>query len=116
MKRILTPGRIFLGLLLLLVLGVAAAFLAPEINAEPLRGPVQRALTRTIGRSVEFRELQYQVFPAPGLKLLDLVIPEDPRFGREPIAYVSEMQVSVSWRSLWTRSLQVSSVACSTPA
>lgn len=110
MRRWFSPGRVALALLLLLILAAGAALLAPEVDAEPLRGPVQRALTRTLGRPVEFRTLEYQVYPSPGLKVLDLVIPEEPQFGREPIAYVTEMQVGLSWRSLFARSLQVSSV------
>lgn len=110
MKRFFTPGRITIALLTLLLLIGAAAFYAPDIDASPLQAPMQDALSRTLGRPVTFREVQYQVFPAPGLKLLDLVIPEDPQLGREPIAYVTEMQVGISWRSLTAGTLLVSSV------
>lgn len=97
------------------VLGVVAAvglagILVPEIDAGRMRSPLSAALQQTLGRRVEFGEVRYQVFPTPGLSASDLVIPEDPAFGLEPVAYVGEFQAGVSFASLLTGRLDISSV------
>src|SRR5512138_180933 len=95
-------GRIVLSLLLLALLFVGAAFLAPEIDASPVREPLERALRETTGRKVEVGEVRYQVFPFIGLSATDIVIPDEAEFGLEPIAYVSELQAGLHWPSLLT--------------
>lgn len=97
-------------LLALLVLTGLAGLLVPEIDAGRMRRPLAVALERTLGRGVEFGEVRYQVFPTPGLSAKDLVIPEDPALGLEPVAYVGELQAGVSFASLLTGRLDISSV------
>lgn len=87
-----------------------AGVLVPEIDAGRMRAPLSAALQQTLGRRVEFGEVRYQVFPTPGLSASDLVIPEDPAFGLEPVAYVGEFQAGVSFASLLTGRLDISSV------
>ncbi len=93
----------------LVVIGVAG-LIAPRLDAERMRAPLAAALEDTIGRKVEFREVRYQVFPTPGLSAADLVIPDDPAFGIEPLAYVGEMQAGISVFSLFSGHLSISSV------
>jgi len=103
-------GRVTLGLFLIAALSGIAGLVAPEIDAERMRAPLSSALAQTLGRPVEFREVRYQVFPTPGLSATDLVIPDDPAFGVEPLAYVGELQAGVSFTSLLTGRLSISSV------
>ncbi|MGC4048504.1 MAG: hypothetical protein QM757_02175 [Paludibaculum sp.] len=72
--------------------------------------PLESALRETLGRPVEVREVRYQVFPKPGLSATDLVIPDEPAFGLEPLAYVGEMQAGISFTSLFTGRLRISTV------
>lgn len=88
----------------------AAGLIAPEIDAERMRAPLAVALRETLGRKVEFGEVRYQIFPTPGLSAANLVIPDDPAFGLEPLAYVGEMQAGLSFSSLFTGRLSISSV------
>lgn len=87
-----------------------AGLIAPRLDAERMRAPLVVALQETLGRKVEFREVRYQIFPTPGLSAADLVIPDDPAFGLEPLAYVGEMQAGISVSSLFTGHLNISSV------
>lgn len=103
-------GRILLGLFLLAVLFCAAALLAPEIDASAAREPLARLLRETTGRAVEVGEVHYQIFPVPGLSAADIVIPEDPRFGLEPVAYIGELQAGPHWPSLLMGRLRLGSV------
>lgn len=94
----------------LAALTALAGFVVPEIDAGRMRQPLATALKETLGRDVEFGEVRYQVFPTPGLSAKDLVIAEDPAFGLEPVAYVGEFQAGVSFVSLLTGRLDISSV------
>lgn len=91
------------------LIGVAG-LVAPELDAGRMRAPLESALRETLGRPVEVREVRYQVFPKPGLSATDLVIPDEPAFGLEPLAYVGEMQAGVSFTSLFTGRLRISTV------
>jgi hypothetical protein len=103
-------GRIIWTVVGLLVLIGLAGLLAPELDAGRMRQPLATALEQTLGRPVAVREVKYQVFPTPGLSATDLVIPDDPAFGLEPLAYVGEIQAGISWTSLFTGNLRISSV------
>ena len=103
------------GRVALITTGVLAAIgvaglLAPQLDAERMRAPLSVALEETLGRKVQFREVHYQIFPKPGLSAIDLVIPDEPAFGLEPLAYVGEMQAGLSFSSLFTGRLSISSV------
>ncbi len=103
-------GRVFFAPFLLVVLLCAAALLAPKIDASAAREPLARLLREATGRAVEVGEVHYQVFPLPGLSAADIVIPEDPRFGLEPVAYIGELQAGLHWPSLLAGRLQLGSV------
>ncbi|MBI5083015.1 MAG: NTP transferase domain-containing protein [Acidobacteria bacterium] len=109
-KRLFTRARIRWGLVLLVLLAAIAGFVVPAIDAARMRQPLESALQRTLGRKVDFREVHYQVFPRPGLSATDLVIPDDPDFGLEPLAYVGEIQAGISLGSLFGGELKISSV------
>ncbi|MBI5280455.1 MAG: NTP transferase domain-containing protein [Candidatus Solibacter usitatus] len=103
-------ARIRWGLAALVLLAAVAGFVVPALDAARMRQPLESALQRTLGRKVEFREVRYQVFPRPGLSATDLVIPDDPDFGLEPLAYVGEMQAGITLGSLFGGELSISSV------
>lgn len=98
------------GAVLLIVLAVAAIFAAPEIEADSWREPLGRELGRALGRPVQVQSVRYNLFPSPGLSTYSLVIPEDPAYGLEPFAYVTELQVGVRILPLLLGRLEVSSV------
>lgn len=102
--------RLALAGLALVVVFVAGALLAPRFDAQALREPLQAALREQLGREVAVREVRYALFPTIGLTATDIVIPEDPRFGLEPVAYVTELQAGVHWSSLFRRRIVFSSL------
>lgn len=116
MKKLLTPGRIALGLLLLLVAFGIAAWWAPQTEADSWREPLRTALTRALGRDVTFRDVRYTLFPHPGLTASELVIPDDPAFGLEPFAYVTEFQVGLRWSALLTGRFEIATVRMTEPS
>lgn len=103
-------ARVALAVLACAILFALAALLAPEINAGAAREPLRRALSQSTGRAVELGEVRYQAFPFLGVAATDVVIPEDPRFGLEPVAYVGELQAGLHWPSLLTGKIRLGSV------
>lgn len=106
----LTPGRIALGLFLALVVFGVAAWYAPRVVATAWREPLRVELSRALGRQVSFGDVRYMLFPYPGLSASDLVIPDDPAYGLEPLAYVTELQVGLRWLALAGGRFEISSV------
>lgn len=109
MKRTLWK-RLALAAAALPALFLIAALLAPRIEAPALREPLRLALRELLGREADVREVRYTLFPAPGLTATDVVIPDDPAFGLEPLAYVTELQAGIHWSSLFRRRLELSSL------
>jgi hypothetical protein len=106
----ITAGRVVGTVFSLAALAAAAIFIAPEIEATAWREPLHAALRDALGRNVVLGDVRYQLWPAPGLSAMNLVIPDEPAFGLEPLAYMTEMQVSVRLWSLLTGRLEISSV------
>lgn len=106
----LTLRRAIWGVILLFSLLLAAIAAAPEIEANAWRGPLVQELSRALDRPVQVQSVRYQVYPSPGLSASSLVIPEDPAFGIEPLAYVTQLQVGVKLIPLILGRLEVASV------
>ena len=71
-----------------LVLGT----IAPYWNADRFAGRIRSSLESSLGRRVEFAAVHFNLFTGPGFSLTKVVIAEDPRFGREPLAYVESLE------------------------
>ncbi len=106
----LTLRRTLWAVILLFLFLLAVIVAAPEIEAGAWRGPLAQELSRALGRPVQVQSVRYQLYPSPGLSASSLVIPEDPAFGIEPLAYVTELQVGVKLIPLMLGRLEVSSV------
>jgi hypothetical protein len=76
------------------------AVLAPFVPANGFRAPLQEALERALGRKVEIGEVHYRIIPSTGLTAQEVTIHDDPGFGLEPLAYVDDLQVRLSWINL----------------
>ncbi len=109
-RRWFRPGRIAWALFAFLVLYGMAVFYGPSVTATRYEADLKRELERVLGRTVEFRDVRYSFYPSPGLSAKDLVIHESPTFGIEPLAYVGEIRVGVSWLPLLAGRLECSSV------
>lgn len=99
------PRRLIAGSLVLLL---GAGIAAPFINADRFGGRVRAALERSLHRKVEIGKVHFNLFRGPGFTISDVLIAEDPAFGVEPFAYVSEVQARIGLASLWTGSLAFS--------
>lgn len=113
MTKRITPGRIALGVFAVLLLYAAAAWFAPDVEAGAFREPLRAELSRALGREVTFRDVRYSLFPYVGLTASELTIPEDPEFGIEPFAYVTEFQVGLRWQAILVGRFEIATVRMS---
>jgi hypothetical protein len=83
--------------LLWLVVGLGV----PYVDANPYSERLRGSLSRALGREVEFRQpVRFSLFRGPAFSADDVVIHEDPAIGREPIAYMDQLDVRPSIWSL----------------
>jgi hypothetical protein len=77
-----------IGLLLLLIAGIAAPYVNADSYGERLRVALERALGGN--RRVEFGKVHFSLFKGPGFSVDGVTIYEDPSIGAEPIAYIQD--------------------------
>ncbi len=95
--------RIMLALVtVVLVVGI----LAPYVDADSFRGPIQNALEQTLGRSVQIGKVRFSLFSGPGFTLENVSIAEDPHYGLEPFAFVPSLEVRVRLDKLLIRQIR----------
>ncbi|MBI3629034.1 MAG: AsmA family protein, partial [Candidatus Rokubacteria bacterium] len=74
----------------ILVLVIAAAVAIPYVVDTPrVQALISHTVTQALGRPVKFASVSVSVFPLPAVKLKDLQIAEDPRFGARPFLRVA---------------------------
>lgn len=96
---------IFAGVLLLVLLGIAAPF----IRADQYGEQIKQALERGLNRRVEILgKARFNLFSGPGFTVTKVLIHEHPSSGLEPFAYMEELEARVSLSSLLTGRLDFS--------
>ncbi|HEX4134260.1 MAG TPA: AsmA family protein [Bryobacteraceae bacterium] len=98
-------------ILLFAVLALAAAaFVVPRIDADRYRDRIHATLEKELGRKVEIGEVRFRLLPMPGLTVANVTIGEDPKFGAEPVAYVTTLVAAPRIKSLFGGPLEFASV------
>lgn len=106
-KRIL-----LLAALCVLVLGIAAPFIAADRYGDQIRVGIEQALQR----KVEIHgPVRFNLLTGPGFTVGGVLIREDPALGIEPLAYVEELSARVSLLSLFTGRLEFASLHLDLP-
>jgi hypothetical protein len=100
-----------LGLLLVLVIGLAV----PYIDADGYRERIQNALEQALHRKVTAGKVHFNLLTGPGFTVEDVTIYDDPSIGIEPIAYVVSLSARVRPATLWTRNLSFSNLRLNLP-
>lgn len=112
MPRLVTTRRVILALVALLLAAVVPFF----IHLNRYRVQIAAALSSGLGRPVEVGDVTLKLLPAPGLVVANVSIGEDPAFGAEPFARMSELRANLRLRSLWTGRLRFSSLVFVEPS
>lgn len=72
-------------------------------------------LEQALHRKVEVGDIRLTLFPKLGIQVRNVVIAEDPAFSSNPFLTVPSVQVSVQWRPLLQRRIQVEHVVIDNP-
>lgn len=94
------------------VLAIAAAVL-PFVDLPALAPALRAALSRAVGRPVEFSGVRCSLLPVPALLAGSVVIAEDPAFGLEPFIYADELRASVRLAPLLRGAVEVDAISLS---
>ncbi len=90
-----------------IVLIAAAIFLPPFVNISRFKPRIAGALSRSLGRQVSIGHVELRVFPAPGLKMANVVVEDDPSYSEEPFLRADEVNASFRLTSLWRGRLEI---------
>ncbi len=106
----------------MIVLAIVFALLVLIILSLPFlldlnryRGQYLPILEQALQRKIDVEDVRLTLFPKLGLQLRHVVIAEDPAVSSNPFLTVPSMQVSVQWRPLLQRRIQVESVVVENP-
>lgn len=94
------------GVVALLAVGAAAPF----TRADSLRGAIQQALERGLGRRVDAGAVHYNLFTGPGFTVSNVTIHDDPAAGIEPFAHMESLEARVDLFALLFGRLEFSSL------
>ncbi|MGH9630655.1 MAG: AsmA family protein [Bryobacteraceae bacterium] len=90
---------------------LALGLLAPFIEANWLKAPIQRTLERSLHREVEIQGgVHFNLFTGPGFAVERVLIHEDPSIGIEPFAFVSSLEARLGISTLWKGRLEFSTL------
>jgi uncharacterized protein involved in outer membrane biogenesis len=95
---------------------LAAAALAPLLNANRFRGQIHSALESALNRRVTIGKVHFNVFTGPGFTVDDVLIEDGPGMGIEPFAHVESLEARVRLTSLWTGHLEFSKLRLVEPS
>jgi len=103
------------GLLLLLLVVVAALIGAPFLKADRFGPRIQVGLEKALGRKVEIGAVRLHLLTGPGFSVRKVVIHERPEISAEPVAYVDDLVVRIRLLSLLAGRLEFSSLRLDKP-
>jgi AsmA-like protein len=90
--------------------------IAPFVNAAAFGPAVRRALETSLGRKVDFEKIYFSLFPVPGFSLESVTIHEDPRYGLEPFAHASGLEVRLRADKLLLGQMRLSTLRLVEPS
>src|SRR5260370_21909642 len=96
-------------LLLLLVL-------PPLIGVSRFQRRIATSISNSLGRPVHLDRVSLNLLPLPGFTLENLVVSEDPAFGREPIIRSNSVRRTLWISSLWRKQVEFSKISFTEPS
>jgi hypothetical protein len=116
-RRSRLSPRTFSGVFVwLIALVMFAGLLLPLVHVNRFRSRIQAALESSLGRRVQVGDVGLTLLPAPGFRLDNVIVGEDPAFGAEHFVYTNSMQVRLRLRTLWTGHVQIASLTLIEPS
>ena len=104
------------GVLITVVLAVAALVLPPFINIGRYKGRVIDSMSKALGRPVSCDSVELRLLPQPGFYLANVVIGDDPAYSVEPILHAEEVNAYLSVSSLWRGRMEIARLNLNYPS
>jgi hypothetical protein len=99
------------------LLGIALLMaVAPFISAAAFGPAVDSVLEASLGRKVDFDKIYFSLFPFPGFSLQNVTIHEDPRYGLEPFAHATGLEVRLRADKLLLGQMRLSTLRLVEPS
>jgi len=95
------------GVLIAVVLALAAIVLPPFINVSRYKGRVIASMSSALGRPVTAGAIELRLLPQPGFYMVNVAIGDDPAYSAEPILHSEEVTAYLSLSSLWRGKLEI---------
>ncbi len=99
-----------------MLLFLLAVIVPPFINIGRFRRSIIRSVSAGLGRPVEARAVELQLFPLPGFVLHNLTISEDPAFGAEPVMTAETVTAILRPSTLWHARVEIATLRFDTPS
>jgi len=101
-----------IGLILLVLIILMLPFL---LDLNRYRDQYLPILEQVLHRKIAVEDVRLVLYPKLGVQLRDVVIADDPAFSSSPFLTVPSVQVTVQWRPLFQRRIQVESLLVQGP-
>jgi hypothetical protein len=95
------------GIVVVVVLAIAAIVLPPFINIGRYKGRVVESMSNALGRPVTADSLELRVLPQPGFYLENVSVGDDPAYSSEPILHAEEVTAYLRISSLWRGRMEI---------
>ncbi len=105
---------IIIGIAVCVIIVLALAVIPRFLDVNRYRGQIQAELRNRLGRSVTVGNIDLSLLP-PSLRVKDVSIGEDPRFGTGPFAKAQELDVRVSLIPLLRKEVEIQSLQLINP-
>ena len=107
--------KVLIGLVIVVVVVVAALAIIPHfLDLNSYRSQIQAKLQQALGRPVDFKDISASFLP-PSVKVNNVSIGEDPRFGPGPFATIQQLDVSVKLLPLLSKDVEIQSLTLERP-
>ncbi len=122
MQRVLEPAknqhrvRFTQAAVVVLLLLLAAIFLAPQLNVSRFRHRVEQSVSSGLGRPVQVGAVSLRLFPSPAFVLSDVTVAEDPAFGVEPAMTAPTVTAVLQMSSLLRGHFAVATLSLDDPS
>ncbi len=108
--------RHFLFLALALLALLLLLVLPPLIGMSRFQRRIATSISNSLGRPVHLDRVSLNLLPLPGFTLENLVVSEDPAFGREPIIRANSVRATLRISSLWRKQVEFSKISFTEPS
>jgi hypothetical protein len=104
------------GVVIAVLLAVAALVLPPFINVGRYKGRVIDSMSKALGRPVTCDSIELRLLPQPGFYLANVVIGDDPAYSLEPILHAEEVNAYLGISSLWRGHMEIARLNLNYPS